>query len=246
MCCNFTLKHYEEICKIIIHSKYKLCFFNDDIQSSRFIVVLRHDIDQSIEQALRIAKIENNYNIKSTFFLWLRSPFYNIFEKKYTDIIYNIIELGHQIGLHFDESVYKIENEKDLNKFIEKEINLVKIYFSVNIYAVSMHKPSKTLLNSDVKLDKYINTYEKKFFRDLKYISDSRRTWKEGCVCKKLNPEIYPKLHLLIHPFWWVEKEISFSKRIVNFIEEKKNKTILDISSNISRAKRLLKNYNVL
>jgi hypothetical protein len=62
-----------------------------------------------------------------------------------------------------------------------------------------MHKPSKKLLNSDVKLDKYINTYEKKFFRDLKYISDSRRTWKEGCVCKKLNPEIYPKLHLLIH-----------------------------------------------
>jgi hypothetical protein len=31
-------------------------------------VIIRHDIDQSIEQALRIAKIENGYNIKSTFF----------------------------------------------------------------------------------------------------------------------------------------------------------------------------------
>jgi len=242
MRCNFTLKHYEEICKIILHSEYKLCFFNDDIQSSRFIVVLRHDIDQSVEQALRIAKIENDYNIKSTFFLWLRSPFYNMFEKKYSDIIYEIINLGHQIGLHFDESVYKIENEKDLNKFIEKEINLIKTYFNVNIYAVSMHKPSKTLLNSDVRLDKYINTYEKKFFRDLKYISDSRRTWKEGCVCKKLTPKTYPKLHLLIHPFWWVEKEISFNRRILNFVEEKKNEIILNISNNISKTENIFRN----
>lgn len=233
MNCNFTLKHYEEICNIIAKSQYKVCFFNNCSSDFRNILILRHDVDLSLEQSIKLAKIENKYNVKSTFFIWLRSPFYNIFEKKYTDIIYNIIKLGHQIGLHFDESVYKIENEKDLNKFIEKEMDLVKNYFNINIYTVSMHRPSKWLLNNDVKLDKYINTYEKRFFKDFKYFSDSRRQWREGCICKKIDVNRYDKLHILIHPFWWVDKDVSFNERMADFIRDKVNKLETDLENNI-------------
>ncbi len=233
MACNFTLKHYEEICNIIVNSQYKISFFNDRFLNFKNILVLRHDVDQSLEQSLKIAIIENRYDIKSTFFLWLKSPFYNIFEKKYTDIIYNIIKLGHQIGLHFDESIYKIENKKDLNKFIEKEINLIRNYFNINIYTVSMHRPSKWLLNNDVKLNKYVNTYEKRFFKDFKYLSDSSRQWKEGCICNKIDVKKYDKLHILIHPFWWVDKDISFNKRMSDFIRNKVNKLETDLEDNI-------------
>ena len=187
MTCNFTLKHYEEICNTIAKSQYEVCFFNNYLSDYKNILILRHDIDQSLEQSLKIAAIENKYNIKSTFFLWLRSPFYNIFEKNYTDIIYNIIKLGHQIGLHFDESVYKIENEIDLNEYVDEEVNIIKSFFHLDIYAVSMHRPSKWLLNNDIKLDKYINTYGKRFFKEFKYFSDSRRQWKEGCICNKID-----------------------------------------------------------
>jgi len=238
MNCNFTLKHYEEICNIIAKSQYKVSFFNDCFLNFNNILVLRHDVDQSLEQSLKIAIIENRYDIKSTFFLWLKSPFYNIFEKKYTDIIYNIIKLGHQIGLHFDESIYKIENKKDLNKFVEKEINLIKTYFDINIYAVSMHRPSKWLLNNDVKLNKYVNTYEKRFFKDFKYLSDSRRQWIEGCICNKIDVKKYNKLHILIHPFWWVDKDISFNKRMSDFIRNKVNKLETDLEDNISVYKK--------
>ena len=238
MNCNFTLKHYEEICNIIAKSQYKICFFNSCSSDFKNILILRHDVDQSLEQSIKIAKIENKYNINSTFFIWLRSPFYNIFEKKYSDIIYEIVNLGHQIGLHFDESVYKIENEKELNKSIEKEINIIKTYFDININAVSMHRPSKWLLNNDVKLKKYVNTYEKRFFKDFKYLSDSRRQWKEDCVCKKINPKIYPKLHILIHPFWWVDKDISFNQRMSNFIRNKVDKLETDLENNISVYKK--------
>lgn len=234
MTCNFILKHYEEICNIIAKSQYKVCFFNSWSSDFKNIFILRHDVDQSLEQSIKIAKIENNYNIKSTFFLWLRSPFYNIFEKKYSDIIYKISNLGHQIGLHFDENVYKIENEKNLNKFIEKEVNLIKTYFNINIYAISMHRPSKWLLNNDVKLDKYINTYEKRFFKDFKYFSDSRRQWKEGCICNKIDVKRYDKLHILIHPFWWVDKDINFNERMSDFIRDKVNKLEIDLENNIS------------
>jgi len=238
MICNFTLKHYEDICNIITKSQYKICFFNNYSSDFKNVLILRHDVDQSLEQSIKIANIESNYNIRSTFFIWLRSPFYNIFEKKYSDIIYEIINLGHQIGLHFDESSYKIENEIDLNNYIEKEINLIQTYFNINIYAVSMHRPSKWLLNNDVKFDKYINTYAKRFFRDFKYFSDSRRQWKEGCICKKVNVNKYDKLHILIHPFWWIDKDISFNKRMSYFIKDKINKLETDLENNISVYKK--------
>ncbi len=242
MNCNFTLKHYEEICNIIGKSQYKICFFNNYLSDYKNILILRHDIDQSLEQSIKIAATENKYNIKSTFFLWLRSPFYNIFKKKYADIIYNIIKLGHQIGLHFDESVYKIENGKDLNKFVKREIKIIEYYFNTNIYAVSMHRPSKWLLNNDVKLNKYVNTYEKRFFKDFKYFSDSRRQWREGCICNKININKYDKLHILIHPFWWVDKDISFDERMADFIRDKVNKLETDLENNISVYKK--KNRN--
>jgi len=238
MNCNFTLKHYEEICNIIAKSQYKVRFFNNCSSDFRNILILRHDVDLSLEQSIKLAKIENKYNMKSTFFIWLRSPFYNIFEKKYSDIIYEIISLGHQIGLHFDESSYIIKSEVDINKFIEKEINLIQTYFNINIYAVSMHRPSKWLLNNDVKLDKYINTYEKRFFKDFKYLSDSRRQWKEGCICNKININKYNKLHILIHPFWWVEKDIGFNERMSDFIRGKVNKLETDLENNISVYKK--------
>jgi hypothetical protein len=238
MNCNFTLKHYEEICNIIAKSQYKICFFNNCSSDYKNTLILRHDIDQSLEQSIKIAIIENKYNIKSTFFIWLRSPFYNIFEKKYSDIIYEIINLGHQIGLHFDESVYKIDNEIDLNQHVEKEINLIKTYFDINIFVVSMHRPSKWLLSNDIKLYKYINTYEKKFFKDFKYFSDSRRQWRESCICNKIDISKYNKLHILIHPFWWVNKDISFNERMSDFIRNKVDKLETDLENNISVYKK--------
>ncbi len=238
MVCNFTFKHYEKICNIVAKSQYDVSFFNNYSSDYKNILILRHDVDLSLEQSIKIAKIENDYNIKSTFFLWLRSPFYNIFEKKYSDIIYEIISLGHQIGLHFDMSVYKVRSKEDLNELINKEVNLLKNYFNVNIYAVSMHRPSKELLNNDEKLNKYINTYEKKFLRDFKYFSDSRRQLKEGCICNKIDVKKYNKLHLLIHPFWWADKDISFNKRMSDFIKEKSDKLEKDLEENISVYKK--------
>ena len=238
MNCNFTLKHYEDICNIILKSQYKICFFNDDFDDLENLLILRHDIDQSLDQSIKIAKIENKYNIKSTFFIWLRSPFYNIFEKKYSDIIYEIASLGHQIGLHFDESSYIINSEVDFNKFIEKEINLIQTYFNINIYAVSMHRPSKGILDSNIQLDNYINTYSKIYFKDFKYISDSRRQWKEGCICKKINTNKYNNLHILTHPFWWVDEDISFNERISDFIRNKVDKLETDLENNISVYKK--------
>ena len=44
-------------------------------------VLLRHDIDGDIEAALKMASIENELEIRSTYFLMLRSPCYNLLSR---------------------------------------------------------------------------------------------------------------------------------------------------------------------
>ena len=104
-----------------------------------------------------------------------------------------------------------------------------------------MHRPSKWILDNNIQLDNYINTYSKIYFKEFKYFSDSRRQWREDCICKKIDVNRYDKLHILIHPFWWVDKDIDFNKRIFSFIKEKNQKIDLDLSNNIDIYKLSLK-----
>lgn len=234
MKCSFTNDHYEYICKLIKKSPYRSIFFNDRYSKGEKILLLRHDIDQSPEKSLTLAEIEKKHGVKSTYFIWLTSPFYNIFENHYSKILYEIMSLGHQIGLHFDERSYNIKNGRELNYHVNMEVELIERYFQSKIYAVSMHKPSRWIIENDIKLDNYINTYSKKYLKDFKYISDSRMEWREQCICKTIESRIYNKLHVLIHPLSWSYKEISLDKKVIQFMAYKARKMDKDLSDNIS------------
>ncbi|GAI53512.1 unnamed protein product, partial [marine sediment metagenome] len=53
--------------------------------------------------------------------------------------------------------------------------------------------------------------YDAKFTKDMKYISDSRGGWQEGCLCKLLGK--YSKIQCLTHPYWWYEnKEDAYDR----------------------------------
>ncbi len=55
-----------------------------------------------------------------------------------------------------------------------------------------------------MQLQGLVNTYENRFMKDCKYISDSSGQWKEGCPCHVLADGVYPRVQLLTHPLWWV------------------------------------------
>ena len=50
------------------------------------------------------------------------------------------------------------------------------------------------------------HTYEKRYFSEIKYLSDSQG-WYEGCPCHVFREERYPRLHLLTHPYIWPDRE---------------------------------------
>lgn len=221
--CNFSFQHYNEILKLAKKQGYKFCFFSEvpDEKIKRFY--MRHDVDLSLEKAFRLAQIEHQNKTVSTFFIRLDAPFFNIFDSTYSKIIKEITKLGHQIGLHFDENF--ISSQKITKKNIEKEvlrqIQVLKNYFNIkNI--VSFHCPSHFVRNKRFNPNNFISVYDPRFFSKIKYLSESRGKWREGCVCKLLKSLSPPvNLQVLIHPGWWGEDENDPNKRLSKYLEKK-------------------------
>lgn len=200
--CSFTIKHYEDILRSIKSNNFVPIFFNQ-INTYNKEILIRHDIDLDINSALALSRIEKKHGIKSTYFFWLTSPFYNIFDPDNKNKILEIIDLGHEIGLHFDENCYSINNNIELISQINLEKNILEKYLNIYIKIVSFHMPSKSLINNNITIGNIDNTYHCKYFKQFKYLSDSARNWREGCICKYLNNENYTKIQALFHPIWW-------------------------------------------
>lgn len=182
-------------------------------------VILRHDIDYSLDKAVKLAEIEASEGVSSTYFTLISSEFYNPIAKENYDKIHGIQELGHKIGLHFDEMNYGIKlTETDIKKKIIDEIRLMEQILNIDIKSVSMHRPSKQTLEADYQLGSIVNSYGKKFFKDFKYVSDSRRRWRED-INRIIDSGEYNKLHILTHAFWYNEKDESIEASIGKFIK---------------------------
>ncbi len=238
MNCNFSYSHYEYICNLIA-SNFTTTFYEEvKPNNNKNEVILRHDIDLGlkIENAIKFAKIENNYGLQSTYFVMVRSPFYNIFSPDESTILREIISLNHRIGLHFDETIYNINDLSLYDKYIYNEVFLLESFFNIEIKSVSMHRPSKEFINSNLEFDRLINTYDNFFIKTFKYISDSRRHWREGCCCNWLNDttSLYNKYQINMHPFWWTEDDLDFEERFKKFINDYLNIIDFNLSENIS------------
>ena len=125
-----------------------------------------------------------------------RSPFYNLFSRQNDVAIRKIIDLGHHVALHFDAG-YEI-GAKTIQKQIDQDISYLESNFDLNIEVVSFHQPNQDIIQGKVKIQQ-INTYDKTFFKDILYISDSNMTLSDEKVHQMLSGD-HKKVQLLIHP----------------------------------------------
>jgi len=221
--CDFSYKHYEQILRLAKKLGYKFCFFSEQPDLKKRKIYLRHDIDFSMERALKLAEIENKNNIRSTFFIRVDSSFYNLFEPIYSNMVKQIFSFGHQIGLHFNEKC--IKPKKITKKTIEKEIiSQLKFFrkFLSHKNLVSFHCPSSFVLNKKFDSEKFISAYEPQFFSKIKYFSDSRSVWREGCICNFLNSLNPPQnFQLLTHGESWGTEGKNADSRLAVTLKEK-------------------------
>lgn len=199
-------------------------------------VILRHDIDFSLEQAVRLAELEAGAGVRATYFVLLRTDFYNPASRRGVAALRRIRSLGHETGLHFDEKVYAPElSPEELVQAIVRECGVLSALLETPVSTVSMHRPSKATLEADYRIPGVVNSYGKTFFREFKYLSDSRQRWREP-VLDIVRSGAYNRLHILTHAFWYHETERSLRESVRGFIS----------SANRERWKQLEENFTDL
>lgn len=215
---EFTIKAYVALLELLMFKGYNFCSYQEsDIYEK--CVILRHDVDFTLDKALQMAIIENSLGIKSTYFILLSTDFYNVFSKQSFKKLQQIMQLGHEIGLHFDEKRYNIKTINDMEKHIENELNIISDLLNYQVNVISMHRPSDLVLENDIQFKNIINSYSFKFFKSMKYISDSRMNWREDPI-EIIKSDNYQKLHILTHPFWYSATNETMEYKLREFLNK--------------------------
>ncbi|MGD8189309.1 hypothetical protein ACQCN2_04830 [Brevibacillus ginsengisoli] len=220
--CQLTTAHYRAILRKFTQEGFSFIDYHEAtsrMNEKKKVVLLRHDIDQSVNYAHKMACLEAEEGAKSTYFVWLSSPFYNVWNKQVLDRLKEIKKMGHQLGLHFEMNENSL-SEEALSNLICNEVQCLSRAIDEPVTVFSFHRPSEFLLKSNLQIDGLINAYGQLYMKEFKYLSDSNHCWREDCVCNHITS--YPKLHVLTHPIWWVfGEENDPIKKISQFIAEK-------------------------
>jgi hypothetical protein len=215
---NFTLEDYAVLLKYFSKNHDYTTFSEYQKKSTHDpIILLRHDIDFSTEQGLKMAKIEADLGIKSTFFLLFSSPFYNLLDDDNIHIVRQIRELGHEIGLHYDVSIIEKGNKRDPLSLLNAQASILGELSGCNISSIAMHNPS--ISGNDIfRNTDYMNVYDDKFVKNMAYFSDSCMAWRNDFIEHLALNNFPSRIQLLIHPILWSEKELNRWDKLDEFI----------------------------
>ena len=202
---SFSLKEYEKLINGLLERGYEVRDFSEAVPTQSHLV-LRHDIDMSLQAAVKIARLEDRLGIAAHYFVLLRTEFYNIFSKNGLHAIEDILRLGHKVGLHFDTSLYTNE---ELENAAEWEIGCLQCVTGREVEMVSFHRPAKSLLGRKEPIAGRCHSYQPKFFKKMAYCSDSRGYWRYGHPYSLEAVKAGRGLQLLTHPIWWTENDYT-------------------------------------
>ena len=211
----FTLKNYQRLVALAIDRGFYFISYTDDFLEERKDVLWRHDVEFEPDIALKMAEIEYSLGAKATYFFQMHSPYYNLFDPHYTKVFNKIKSLGHNVGLHFDSHYYGIDNENQLNEYIE----LDKIYFetvlNVKIDVYSFHNTTSFTQRCLARTyGGLINVYSSFFREHFDYCGDSLGYWRFDVLGEMLENTNVRHLQVLTHDANWSEEVLSPRKRL--------------------------------
>ena len=219
---EFTYKEYEILLKTIITERKNLCFsdcYNPNLPQKFFI--LRHDVDFSLSAAMEMAIFEAERNIKATYFLPLSSQYFNLLSKEYRSIPRQFLELGHEVGLHYDVEAMNKCSYTDPNTQLRCEIDILSQLAGDFIKSISQHNPSVSGKDPFVDNQDFINAYDTQFTMSMGYYSDSCGAWRNSTYELFNSNKIPDRFQLLIHPFFWTKVSDSRWEKLDKWTNER-------------------------
>ena len=175
---DFTLAKYRELCEAILEGYEPMTVKSYLMQNpSGRIVIMRHDVDRKPESALRMAELEKEMGIKSTYYFRMKK---GVFRK---DIIKKIASMGHEIGYHYEVLDKAKGNFEKAIRIFEEELKAFRKIYDVKTICMHGNPLSKWInrdlwsvydfRNFDIIGEPYISINYKKVL----YLTDTGRNW---------------------------------------------------------------------
>ena len=205
MACRFDLEHYRELLEAAKAGGYRFAFFDGDPEPGDLL--LRHDVDLSLEAALELAELEAGLGVAATYFLMTQSIFYNLGSPPGERTLNRLRELGHRVGLH------AVWPRVDLDDRFDP--------------VVAWHNPEPDYMN--VPIDDATNAMEPRFAAS--YRSDSNQSWRSGCPHEDLASGKLAWVQLLTHPEIWVYPGETMRETMLAMLDAQRERRLVELAA---------------
>lgn len=195
MSCDFSLAHYRELLEAAKAGGYRPAGFDRPPEAGDLI--LRHDVDLSLEAAVGLAKVEVEAGVWSTWFLMTRSVFYNLDSSAGERAMGRLRELGGRIAHH------AVWPNVDLDERFEP--------------VVAWHNPDPAYMTAPIA--GATNVMVAPWFDPDRYRSDSNQHWRHGCPHEQLAGGEFEWLQLLTHPEIWFYDGATMRESMETFLD---------------------------
>lgn len=181
---DFIIQNYSDILQAIVRNNYEVQTFSEYLQnpSAKKTVILRHDVDRTPVNALKMAELEHAMGLHASYFFRSHA---HVFVK---EIIEKVKSLGHEIGYHY-------ENLSDSNGDFELAIqdfdSMLKKFREITpVKTICMHGSPLSRFNNQSLWKKYNyedfgiigEPYFTVDFNKVAYITDAGRKWNDDKV----------------------------------------------------------------
>jgi hypothetical protein len=177
---DFTLKKYSDFCKTLKNLSCPILAVEDFIarnHPSGFNIVLRHDVDRLLPAAIRMARLEAEYDIRASYYVRMTPGVFKPAALK------ELSHLGHEIGYHYEVLAKAKGNLTQAIEIFERELRTLREI--VTISTISMHGSPLSRWNNLDLWDVYdFKDYEVSAetslsinYANIYYFTDTGRSW---------------------------------------------------------------------
>lgn len=218
---DFTLDNYRRLIRLAKNKGFEFILHKDSFIPRRKDIIWRHDVEFEPDIALKMAQIEYDEGVTATYFFQIHSPYYNLFDKHYSDVFQQIHELGHHCGLHFDCRYWGINDETQLDSFITLDRQYLEANLGVRMETFSFHNTTVfTQSCLEYTYGGLINVYSSFFKNHYSYCGDSLGYWRFDRLEDVLNNDSVQHLQALTHDGNWSEEVLSPRKRFAKVMHD--------------------------
>jgi hypothetical protein len=200
--CAFDLDHYAELLEAARSGGYRFVFFDREPRAGDLL--LRHDVDLTLDAAVRLAEFEAEHGAPATYLLMTQSVFYNLDSPEGERALGRLRELGHRVGLHAVWPKAELDGRFDP--------------------VVAWHNPDPEYMSRPVETA--VNVMAPPYFDPDHYRSDSNQHWRSGCPHEELRGGRFEWLQLLTHPEIWVYPGATMRESMLSMLEAEREQDL--------------------